>query len=365
VGSYDPEILGFSSQLDAHCLHIKQDAHRLLYPTEGCISIQQAKTKLTPRRPRQRTSSDGENKSNGANVAVGEAAVAAIPLSPLVEGRDNHDDDLDLRAAPSKEEKINATSCLPEERRRKVEKQFEKLQQHVPMANRIMGMINMCPPRVRMAILSLWVLWKVILVLVMLHVALFTTSTLADSYSEDSASATRFTREVGGYDDNGGDTEPARILYIVTTLAEYNNGLRKTEKGQDRLGEILIPILVDSVESMVHEPFNYHVDVFLISAFELRPEREQHIRERLPNGVGFEVWDDACPMVYEAKHSENKVIDNTRALARQHRYVIKDKLPYYDLFLAFEGKPGLVVCLVSKLQPYLNTLSLTVTLNPR
>jgi hypothetical protein len=41
VGSYDPEILGFSSQIDAHCLHIKQDAHRLLYPTEGCISIQQ------------------------------------------------------------------------------------------------------------------------------------------------------------------------------------------------------------------------------------------------------------------------------------------------------------------------------------
>jgi hypothetical protein len=41
VGSYDPETLGFSSQIDAHCLHIKQDAHRLLYPTEGCISIQQ------------------------------------------------------------------------------------------------------------------------------------------------------------------------------------------------------------------------------------------------------------------------------------------------------------------------------------
>jgi hypothetical protein len=40
VGSYDPETLGFSSQIDAHCLHIKQDAHRLLYPTEGCISIQ-------------------------------------------------------------------------------------------------------------------------------------------------------------------------------------------------------------------------------------------------------------------------------------------------------------------------------------
>jgi hypothetical protein len=40
VGSYDPETLGFSSQIDAHCLHIKQDAHRLLYPIEGCISIQ-------------------------------------------------------------------------------------------------------------------------------------------------------------------------------------------------------------------------------------------------------------------------------------------------------------------------------------
>jgi hypothetical protein len=46
VGSYDPETLGFSSQIDAHCLHIKQDAHRLLYPTEGCISIQQVGRKI-------------------------------------------------------------------------------------------------------------------------------------------------------------------------------------------------------------------------------------------------------------------------------------------------------------------------------
>jgi hypothetical protein len=59
VGSYDPENLGFSSQLDAHCLHIKQDAHRLLYPTEGCISIQQPMKHYE-----EQTEKDKKNKDN-------------------------------------------------------------------------------------------------------------------------------------------------------------------------------------------------------------------------------------------------------------------------------------------------------------
>ena len=124
-----------------------------------------------------------------------------------------------------------------------------------------------------------------------------------------------------------------RILYIVTSLAEFNTGKRDTIKGQDRLAEVLVPTLVDSVTS-IQQMTNAQVDVFLIVAYQLKPEREAWIREHLP--AGLIVWGDACPLGYEARHSPNKVIDNTRALARQHRYVIRDYLPYYDLFIAME-----------------------------
>lgn len=87
---------------------------------------------------------------------------------------------------------------------------------------------------------------------------------------------------------------------------------------------------------MVTPPFQYQVDVYLICAYKLSTDREEQIRSALPFGVGLQVWDDAAPIGYEAKHSPNKIIDNTRALARQHRYVIKDKFAYYDLFMAWE-----------------------------
>ncbi len=41
-----------------------------------------------------------------------------------------------------------------------------------------------------------------------------------------------------------------RILYIVTSLAEYNSGTRATEKGSDRLQQTLIPILAEGVDSI-------------------------------------------------------------------------------------------------------------------
>jgi hypothetical protein len=133
------------------------------------------------------------------------------------------------------------------------------------------------------------------------------------------------------------DERPIKILYIVTSLAEYNNGRRSTIAGQDRLGEVVLPILIDSVESMVYDPqLNYQVDVYMILAYPLRSDREAMIRERLPPIVGLQIWDDACPLGYDSSKSAAAITNNTRALARQHRYVIKDKLPYYDVFVAFE-----------------------------
>ena len=189
------------------------------------------------------------------------------------------------------------------------------------MVRKFQQQVRRVPPRYRWAFIIFWFGWKILLAFTVLVV-------LKDK--------TDVTTEISGVPLTGTVLSKTRILYVVTTLAEYNTGGRETKKDQDRLGEVLIPSLVDSVRTMVNAPFHYHVDVFLICAYELRPEREEQIRMALPGGVGLQVWDRAAPLGYEAKHSPNKVIDVTRTLARQHRYVIRDKFPYYDMFLAFE-----------------------------
>ena len=167
-----------------------------------------------------------------------------------------------------------------------------------------------------------WILWKVVLALLFFRLLWAGTSGWNGGTST-SALLNMDTAYSG----------PTRILYIVTALAEYNTGRRATVKGQDRLGEILMPVLVDSVQSLV--AFDYQVDVYLILGYTLRPERHQEIRNRLPAGVGLQVWDDAIPLGYP--DAQNHTMEpNTRALSRQHRYVIKDKLYSYDLFMAFE-----------------------------
>jgi len=286
-------------------------------------------------KPRRRTASDGGSDSDGGRKAA--PHLDNTTLSPLVEGEMDYSD---LAAAESKEEKAaggsGGKSCIPEEQRKKVERHLHQIQHKVPFAKKVMGVINMCPPWVRMTLLSLWLLWKVALLMVFIHVAMMAHSTLIEPGSKDESHATaRFAQEIPEVVPKVYGSKRNRILYIVTTLAEFNNGMRKTEKDQDRFGEIVIPILVDGVESMINEPFKYHVDVFLIAGFKVKPEREKYLRQQLPNGVGLEIWDDACPMEYDQKNPD-KLILNTRALARQHRYVVKDKLAYYDLFVAFE-----------------------------
>lgn len=125
-----------------------------------------------------------------------------------------------------------------------------------------------------------------------------------------------------------------RILYIVTSLAEYNSGTRATEKGSDRLQQTLIPILAEGVDSMI--AMGYHVDVFLISHWKVLPERLQLIRDALHWSVGLQVWDDAMPIGYEIDDKSNRTRELSKHLARQHRFVIKDKLLEYDFFIAME-----------------------------
>ena len=80
----------------------------------------------------------------------------------------------------------------------------------------------------------------------------------------------------------------------------------------------------------------YHVDVFLISHWKVLPERLQLIRDALHPSVGLQVWDDAMPIGYEIDDTSNRTKELSKHLARQHRFVIKDKLLEYDFFIAME-----------------------------
>jgi hypothetical protein len=126
-----------------------------------------------------------------------------------------------------------------------------------------------------------------------------------------------------------------RILYIVTTLNEYNSGTRNTEKGSDRLQLTLIPVISEGIRSMVEA--GYEVDLFLVCHFVMRPERAALVRAALPDGVELQVWSDATPLGYDtSKEGFRKLENRTLHLARQHRFVIKDKLLEYDMFVNFE-----------------------------
>lgn len=134
--------------------------------------------------------------------------------------------------------------------------------------------------------------------------------------------------------------QPLRVLYVVTTLSEYDKGTRGTTRGADRLQNVVIPVIQDGVKSMVER--GWHVDLFLLCGYEeLLPERRQLIKDKLPDGVGLEVWDDAMPLYYSkgsaAKPMEGQSLDvASHGLSRQHRYVVRDKLLEYDFFACFE-----------------------------
>ena len=137
-----------------------------------------------------------------------------------------------------------------------------------------------------------------------------------------------------------------KILYIVTSMAEFDNGQRNTLQGRDRYQESLVPVVSEAVASMLS--FGYEVDLYLITHYEVRSERRELLREKLPTRVGFEVWDDATPLGYKFQPGNNNKKNGqedgqqeliqpiTNALSRQHRLVIKDKLLHYDLFVSFE-----------------------------
>lgn len=211
---------------------------------------------------------------------------------------------------------------------------WTELQRKVPALQHATNSLRSVPPKWRVACIFCWVAWKFLAAFLVVYFLQqhATTKTITAVVSTSTTTATTSTTA------EHQNEYPTRILYIVTSLAEFDNGRRSTAKGKDRLGTVLLPVLADSVQSLAAVP-DYQVDVYLILAYTLtEPSRLQLIRDSLPDSVGLEIWDDACPVGYDRKGAfgTTKIQNNTRSLARQHRYVIKDKLPYYDLILAWE-----------------------------
>ena len=152
----------------------------------------------------------------------------------------------------------------------------------------------------------------------------------------DDATATTPQRRLLMRNDPSINKKKNRILYIITALAEYNSGTRNTVRGSDRLQETLIPVVSEGVTSMIKD--GYDVDVFLVAHFILQPERAALITKALPENVGFDYWNEATPLGYDTGSNKlDRTLENrTLHLARQHRFVIKDKLMQYDIFVVFE-----------------------------
>jgi hypothetical protein len=263
---------------------------------------------------------------------------------------DGNENDDDMK--PTKE----ATASNSRRRPNQLQELLLELQRRFPYLQKAREQLRRVPPRWRVLCVLFWVLWKFVAAYLIVYVVGHTSSWTRTFRSNNSSSnidigSTRYmASNINTLHSQSQSSKPIKILYIVTSLAEYDSGKRATTKGKDRLGHVLLPVLVDSVESMtMPHPFDattssekqtsisYQVDVYLILAYTLTPARRAMIRDRLPAGVGLEIWDDSCPLGYDRKGEHPDVIqDNTRALARNHRYVIKDKLPYYDLFLAWE-----------------------------
>jgi hypothetical protein len=124
-------------------------------------------------------------------------------------------------------------------------------------------------------------------------------------------------------------------------MAEYDSGRRATLRGYDRFANTLLPVVREGLASMLAS--GLHVDLYVITHYPLSPQRRQQLLTSVKlasfislHTVGVQYWSDATPLGYSLEHSRLRVMNVTRGLARQHRYVIKDKFRYYDLFVAFE-----------------------------
>mmetsp|Transcript_1041 Transcript_1041/g.2236 ORF Transcript_1041/g.2236 Transcript_1041/m.2236 type:complete len:608 (+) Transcript_1041:118-1941(+) len=214
--------------------------------------------------------------------------------------------------------------------------QLQSLRSRFPILKKAKELALRVPPKVRFVFIFFWVAWKVLLLFALLSIMGKRNN---DTSFLSSSGILRILNVTGHIliDNNIHiTTDATRVLYIITSSVEYNDKSQASVNGQDRFRDQLVPVMIDSVESMTGNSFNVDIDVFLVCAYPLRPEREEIIRNQLPQGVGFQFWDNAAPFAYEGTGISGSISEYKRALARQHRFVVRDKFDYYDVFLAFE-----------------------------
>jgi hypothetical protein len=143
----------------------------------------------------------------------------------------------------------------------------------------------------------------------------------------------RFSRKLM-YIDRFPNSKPFRILHIVTSMRLVDNGFRGTVEGSDRLVNVVIPCIKKFLYSIQRQEPTWEVDLYLILGdTTLGEDRRKVIQDMLPAGVGLQIWEDAIPFGYDYEHPDIRLA--THALARQHRFVIKDKFDQYDFFSAW------------------------------
>lgn len=137
----------------------------------------------------------------------------------------------------------------------------------------------------------------------------------------------------------------------------------------------MLPPLVDAVSSMTSR--GWEVDVYLVLGYDLLPERRELIDDALQRaagdsarGVGLEVWEDAIPFYYENTFNKRpregqSLVNGDHALSRQHRFVLRDKLSFYDFFVCFVSDNVVTLRCVSSLRVVLCVCALRVVLCSR
>ena len=124
---------------------------------------------------------------------------------------------------------------------------------------------------------------------------------------------------------NGSNSGP-RLLYIVTSSKEF-------VQGKSRWLHTVLPVILESVKSLSEHGFR--VDVFLVLGYKMDEKKVRLLEQSLPLGVGLEIWHDA-QAIFKLRPHHERVKLVPKSLARQHRFVVKDKLFEYDVFAAME-----------------------------
>eukprot|EP00550_Attheya_septentrionalis_P009809 CAMPEP_0198283676 /NCGR_PEP_ID=MMETSP1449-20131203/3247_1 /TAXON_ID=420275 /ORGANISM="Attheya septentrionalis, Strain CCMP2084" /LENGTH=540 /DNA_ID=CAMNT_0043980401 /DNA_START=200 /DNA_END=1818 /DNA_ORIENTATION=+ len=168
------------------------------------------------------------------------------------------------------------------------------------------------PKPLRLFFIIIFVLWKII-------VGIFVIRTiLIHALTSRRKGILRIEKQISIHDTP--TPIPIRVLYTITSPS-------------NRWEDWVLPVVQQSIQNMIKDPQHYHVDLFIILGYPLDRQHKKNIQKNLPEGTGLQFWSiDEQDSVENDSENQDKLL----ALARHHRYVIKDNLEDYDFFLAMQ-----------------------------